>query len=235
MAQDWLPSTDGSDEGAKAARIEARRLASFGLTRDICHQISSASLIEYGRAPARGSANAGGTYAYQGALSEMTAQFEEIDYERKDVNNLPVFLHLKQDTAVILTSGNSATGREWSGVHPTSRYPKGQLTHRLISTNVMPGQVELGGSLSLVTLIAPAGSKSEKTIVELLRRQVWLYVVHFDFSAMEIRSEISLPASKQSGRYVSSWLSRIPISPYLIKSTEIGEDGTEINFPVDPL
>lgn len=235
MAQDWLPPSDGRDEGAEAAGIEARRLAPFGLTRDICHQISSASLIEYRRAPARGSANAAGTYAYQGALSEMTAQFEELEYERKEVNNLPVFLHLKRDMAVILTSGNSATGREWSGVHPTSRYPKGQLTHRLISTNVMPGQAELGGSLSLVTLLGSANSKSEKNIIEVLSRQVWLYVIHFDFSAKEIRNEISLPASKQSGRYVSSWLSRIPISPYLIKTTDIGEDGTEINFPVDPI
>lgn len=235
MAQDWLHPGDGSDDGAEAARIEANLLAPFGITKDICHQISSASLIEYQRAPARGSANAGGTYAYQGALSEMTAQFEEAEYERKDVNNLPVFLHLKGDTAVILTSGNSATGRLWSGVDPTSRYPKGALTHRLISTNVMPGQAELGGSLSLVTLLGPAGSKADTMIAEVLRRQVWLYVIHFDFSAKEIRSEISLPSSRQSGRYVSSWLSRIPISPYPIKTTGIDEGGTEINFPVDPI
>ncbi|GAB3456741.1 hypothetical protein AB1207_04230 [Kineococcus endophyticus] len=214
---------------------ERRRLSPFRLTTEMCHHVCAAALVEYRSAPSRGSANGPGTYAYQGGLSELTDQLEDVGYLRDDVLNLPVFINEDLGRAMLFTSGDELTGTIVQGQAPSTKYPKGGVTHRLIQGNRRPGQDVLGSSVSFEALRPDHERRSEEISQLLEKLQVYVYLMHFDLQTMQIRHEISLPRPRQGDGYVKSWLERNLISAYPIGPEEIRGGETEINFPVDPL
>lgn len=230
------PAGEPDDSAIQRALVD-KRLGAFGVSTDICHQIAGGSLVECRKAPPRGSAGGRGIYAYEGGLSEMTAQFEEVGYRREDVSNLPVFLNAKLGKAVILTSGDAQTGQLASHVSPGTKHRKGTITHQAIRGNQLPGQDVLGEVVSFEALRPDTGkSKVEKFMAGLRKYLVYFYMLHFDFEDSQIRSEFAMPTAYQETKCIASWLHRVIVPPYPIEDDfRPGEPPEEIDFPLPPI
>jgi hypothetical protein len=227
------PGSDQARQEQLRQAHEEARLAHLALTSEICHQINGSALTEYRRAPRRGSAGGPGTYAYQGGLSELTVQFEEVGYERHDVVNLPIMVNDNLDAAVIFTSGNQFTGIYGAGISPRTRYKKGGVTHQAILGNRQPPGQDPFPVLSYEALPTSVDLESKRVVDLLHGLSVYLYLIHFDWLKREIRSEVSLPAARQRSDFVESWYDRIAIPAFVIPEDVVRGDEQEIDFEIE--
>ncbi|MYR74556.1 MULTISPECIES: hypothetical protein [unclassified Streptomyces] len=168
-----------------------------------------------------------GIYAYNGLITSLSRQLEDESWERVNLSGvLPVMLNPRKRVALGVTSGNALTGLRLGGQQPSSRYPKGELTRKLVSKNVSPGQIELLGRSAFLT---------ETTTDQLAGYNLWLMVVYFDPERKQIRHEVSLPERLTAKGYVKDWYDRItPPQPYSVDDEGFDIDGDDPNEGFGP-
>ncbi|GGL98827.1 hypothetical protein GCM10010129_48170 [Streptomyces fumigatiscleroticus] len=214
----------------------AAELAKLGLSEDTLRQALGASNTERSLCSKKHSARiAPGIYAYNGLVTSLSKQLCDEDWERVDLAGvLPIMLNPRTHVALGVTSGNALTGLRQGRQQPSSRYPKGELTRKLVGRNVSPGQIEF---------LERSIFQTEEPREELAGYNLWLMLVYFDQKKKEIRHEISLPERLSAKGYVRDWYVRItPPEFYSVEAGtfEIDDDDPNEGFgppdvvPVEP-
>ncbi|MGW6947615.1 hypothetical protein [Streptomyces xanthophaeus] len=203
-------------------------LTRLGLTDTTLRQALGASNTERSLCSKKHSARiAPGVYAYNGLVTSLSKQLEEEEWERVDVAGvLPIMLNPRTRVALGVTSGNYLTGLRRAGLQPGSRYPKGELTRKLVGRNVSPGQIEL---------LARSAVRPDQPKDALTGYNLWLLLVYFDQEKKEIRHEISLPERLTAKGYVKDWYVRhTPPSFYSVAPEDFEIDGDDPNDGFGP-
>ncbi|MET9614994.1 hypothetical protein [Kitasatospora indigofera] len=161
-----------------------------------------------------------GIYAYNGLVTSLSLQLEQDEqdeWERIDLAGvLPIIRNMRTKVALGVTSGNSLTGLRDGKNQPSSRYPKGELTKRLVDRNTSIGQLQL---------LDRSPFEVAEPVDDLEGFNLWLLLVYFDRKQKEIRYEISLPERLTARGYMREWYHRIiPDDPYKADGYE-NEDG----------
>ncbi|WLW53418.1 hypothetical protein [Streptomyces sp. YU58] len=216
-------------EAAGEPSTYAAELAKLGLRPDPLRQALGASNTERGLCSKKHAAPiAPGIYAYNGLVTSLSKQLEDEDWERVDLAGvLPIMLNPETRVALGVTSGNRLTGIRSGRQQPSSRYPKGELTRKLVGRNVSPGQIEL---------LARSAFQVEEPADALSGYNLWLMLVYFDQQQKEIRHEISLPERLSVKGYVKDWYVRItPPDFYSVAADtfEVDDDPNEGFGPPD--
>ncbi|MET7902745.1 hypothetical protein ABZS86_15225 [Streptomyces sp. NPDC005355] len=203
-------------------------LAKLGLRPDTLRQALGASNTERGLCSKRHSARiAPGIYAYNGLVTSLSKQLEDEEWERVDLAGvLPIMLNGSTRVALGVTSGNRLTGIREGRQQPSSRYPKGELTKKLVGRNVPLGQIEL---------LARSAFQVEEPPDELTGYNLWLMLVYFDQEKKEIRHEVSLPERLSAKGYVKDWYARItPPDFYSVDTDDFEIDSDDPNEGFGP-
>ncbi|MGC4855905.1 hypothetical protein ACLQ24_21555 [Micromonospora sp. DT4] len=175
-----------------------------------------------------GAPTAPGYFAYNGLVASLTGGLRDYGWRRINLNGvLPLLIHDDLEQILGVSSGDPMTGTTGHHRKPRSRYPKGELTRRLLRSNQPPGQG---------TLFEPP--PAEEPPAEFDGFSYWLFLVYFDKTNLEIRAEVSLPESQNAKGYVSHWFDRIPLPPYAVDDLPGDDDPNggfgPIDVPVDP-
>ncbi|MFI9028847.1 hypothetical protein [Streptomyces sp. NPDC053560] len=180
----------------------AAELARLGLRTETLRQALGASNTERSLCSKRHAAPiAPGIYAYNGLVTSLSSQLEEDDWERVNLAGvLPILLNPRTHVALGVTSGNHLTGLREGRQQPSSRYPKGELTRKLVGRNEPQGQIEL---------LKRSAFQVEEPKDELAGYNLWLMLVYFDQVRKEIRHEVSLPERLNVKGYMKDWYARI--------------------------
>ncbi|MFE7611646.1 hypothetical protein [Streptomyces celluloflavus] len=199
----------------------ATELASLGLRSETLRQALGASNTERALCSKKHAARiAPGIYAYNGLVTSLSRQLEDEGWERVDLAGvLPIMLNPDRRIALGVTSGNHLTGLRLGRQQPRSRYPKGELTRKLVGRNVSQGQIEL---------LTRSVFQMDEPKDELAGYNLWLMLVYFDQERKEIRHEVSLPERLNVKGYVKDWYARVtPPDFYSVDSDdfEINDDG----------
>ncbi|WPB92260.1 hypothetical protein [Streptomyces malaysiensis] len=205
------------------------RVANLGLRGDVLRQALGASNTERGLCSKDHAARiAPGIYAYNGLVTSLSRQLDGEDHWRR-VNLagvLPIMLNSRTRVALGVASGSPLTGQRAGRLQPSSRYPKGELTKKLVERNVPLGQIALLGR--------SAFQVAEDTD-ELADYNLWLMLVYFDQKRKEIRHEVSLPERLNAKGYVKDWYDRIlPANPYSVDGDEFGSIDSDPNDGFGP-
>ncbi|WP_030273823.1 hypothetical protein [Micromonospora globosa] len=169
-----------------------------------------------------------GYFAYNGLVASLTGGLRDSGWRRINLNGvLPLLVHDDLREILGVSSGDTMTGTSNVRREPRSRYSKGELTRRLLRSNQPPGQGVLFESPS-----------TEEPPEEFDGYSYWLFMVYFDKTKKEIRSEVSLPESQNAKGYVSRWFHRIQLPPYAVDDLPGDDDPNggfgPIDVPVDP-
>ncbi|MER7891980.1 hypothetical protein ABTX15_19380 [Micromonospora sp. NPDC094482] len=175
-----------------------------------------------------GAPTAPGYFAYNGLVASLTGGLRDFGWRRINLNGvLPLLVHDRLRQILGVSSGDRLTGTSNLGREPKSRYSKGELTRRLLRSNQPPGQG---------VLFEPPST--EEPPEEFDGYAYWLFLVYFDKTTLEIRSEVSLPESQNAKGYVSRWFDRIQLPPYAVDDIPGDDDPNggfgPIDVPVDP-
>jgi hypothetical protein len=214
-----VPSDDGGYE---------RRLREVGLTAAVMLESLGASNQARQACHPDGAPTGPGYFAYNGLVASATGGLRDLNWRRINLNGvLPLLIHDERQLILGFSSGDPITGTRTSHRPPRSRYAKGELTRRLLRSNQAPGQGEL---------FDPPASPEEPP-EDFDGYAYWLFLVYYDKTLLEIRSEVSLPQSQNSKGYVSEWFDRILLPPYAVD--DMGDDDPNggfgpIDVPVDP-
>ncbi|MGW5006650.1 hypothetical protein [Streptomyces parvulus] len=205
------------------------RVAHLGLREEVLRQAIGASNTERKLCSKDHAAKiAPGIYAYNGLVTSLSSQMDGRDEWRR-VNLagvLPVLLNSRTRVALGVASGSPLTGQRDGRSQPSSRYPKGELTKRLVERNVPLGQIAL--------LDRSAFQVVDETD-ELTGYNLWLMLVYFDQKKKEIRHEVSLPERLNAKGYVKDWYDRIlPPIPYSVDGDELGSVDSNPNDGFGP-
>ncbi|MFE1728627.1 hypothetical protein ACFW6X_00465 [Streptomyces bacillaris] len=206
----------------------AADLARLGLREDTLRQAIGASNTERALCSKKHSAPiAPGIYAYNGLVTSLSNQLGEDGWDRVNLAGvLPIMLNSSARVALGVTSGNYLTGLRKGRLQPSSRYPKGELTRKLVGRNVSPGQMEF---------IARSAFMADEPKDELAGYNLWLVLVYFDQDKKEIRYEVSLPERLNARGYVKDWYARItPPEPYSVAADDFEIDGNDPNDGFGP-
>ncbi|PPS75537.1 MULTISPECIES: hypothetical protein [Streptomyces] len=192
-------------------------LAKLGLHPDTLREALGASNTERGLCSKKHSARiAPGIYAYNGLVTSLSKQLDNQGWERVDLAGvLPIMLNPEMRVALGVTSGNRLTGIRAGRQQPSSRYPKGELTRKLVGRNISPGQIEF---------LARSAFQVDEPEDELDGYNLWLMLVYFDQKKKEIRHEISLPERLSVKGYVKDWYVRIAPPDFY----PVGDDAFEV-------
>ncbi|MEV5147617.1 hypothetical protein AB0L14_25275 [Streptomyces sp. NPDC052727] len=205
------------------------RVANLGLRGDVLRQALGASNTERGLCSKDHAATiAPGIYAYNGLVTSLSRQLDgEDDWRRVNLAGvLPIMLNSRTRVALGVASGSPLTGQRSGRLQPSSRYPKGELTKKLVERNVPLGQIALLGR--------SAFQVAEDTD-ELAGYNLWLMLVYFDQKRKEIRHEVSLPERLNAKGYVKDWYDRIlPANPYSVDGDEFGSIDSDPNDGFGP-
>jgi hypothetical protein len=203
-------------------------LGKLGLRSETLRQALGASNTERGLCSKKHSARiAPGIYAYNGLVTSLSKQLEEEEWGRVDLAGvLPIMLNPRTRVALGVTSGNQLTGIRQGRNQPSSRYPKGELTKKLVGRNMSPGQIEL---------LARSAFQVDEPADELTGYNLWLMLVYFDQELKEIRHEVSLPERLSAKGYVKDWYARItPPEFYSVDSDDFEIDDEDPNEGFGP-
>ncbi|MFD9935423.1 hypothetical protein ACFWZ6_20045 [Streptomyces massasporeus] len=216
-------------EAAGKVSTYAGELAKLGLPPNVLREALGASNTERRLCSKKHSARiAPGIYAYNGLVTSLSKQLDGEGWERVDLAGvLPIMLNPKTRVALGVTSGNRLTGIRADRLQPSSRYPKGELTRRLVGRNVSPGQIPF---------LARSAFQAEEPKDELAGYNLWLMLVYFDQKQKEIRHEISLPEKLSAKGHVKDWYVRITPPEFYSVGTEafeVEEDPNEGFGPPD--
>ncbi|MGP3949868.1 hypothetical protein [Streptomyces sp. 7N604] len=210
------------------SRYEAE-LSRLGLRSETIKQGLGASNTERSLCSKKHAARiAPGIYAYNGLVTSLSKQLTDEGWDRVDLAGvLPIMLNPSTRVALGVTSGNAMTGIRSGRQQPSSRYPKGELTRKLVGRNVSPGQIEL--------LERSAFQVDELPTDELAGYNIWLLLVYFDQQQQEIRHEVSLPERLNVKGYVKDWYARItPQEFYSVGGGEFEINGDDPNDGFGP-
>ncbi|WP_405583825.1 hypothetical protein [Streptomyces sp. NBC_01190] len=211
------------------AREYEARLVGLGLEGGTLRQALGASNTERSLCSKEHAAKiAPGIYAYNGLVTSLSRQMDGVnDWRRIDLAGvLPIMLNDRTRVALGVTSGNQMTGRRSGKLQPSSRYPKGELTKKLVGRNDPLGQI---------ALLERSAFQVEEEPDELAGYNLWLMLVYFDQELKEIRHEVSLPERLNAKGYVKDWYDRIlPMEPYSVDGEEFGGSGNDPNDGFGP-
>jgi hypothetical protein len=121
-----------------------------------------------------------------------------IKVERRNPQNLPVWIHVESGHGLVVSSGDSYTGLS-VGISPRTRNPKGARFLQSVSPS---------GQASFFRVVAEGGD-----IVDL--DDMWVLLYHETDGV--VSAELSSPMGVESGRIVS-WTTRILMPPYDIST-----------------
>jgi hypothetical protein len=204
------------------------RLSRMALRASVLQEALGASNLARKASPADSAPTAPGYFAYNGLVASTTGGLREFDWRRVNLNGvLPLLVNDDHGLVLGFSSGDPLTGTTMAHRSPRSRYAKGELTRRLLRGNQAPGQGELFDASAAV----------EEPPEEFDGYSYWLFLVYYDKTLLEIRSEVSLPKSQNSKGFVSDWYDRILLPPYAVD--DMGDDDPNggfgpIDVPVDP-
>lgn len=162
----------------------------------------------------------GSFYVYSKGTGHFREQMASHGWERRSVKNLALTVRGDNAVAIMLSSGDPATGRR--DAVPRTRNPKGLAMAEVIESNQLPLFGEPAASAQ------PASSFA-----------TWLYMHFFDISEREIRRELSLPDAMEGGQ-ITSWRSRIilPSLPFSMSVSnddpDFPDDDPDVNVDVQP-
>lgn len=203
-------------------------LAQLGLRGETLRQAIGASNTERALCSKKhGAPIAPGIYAYNGLVTSLSSQLGDEGWDRVNLAGvLPILLNPSTRVALGVTSGNYLTGLRKGRLQPRSRYPKGELTRKLVARNVSPDQIEF---------LARSAFKADEPKDELAGYNLWLVLVYFDQDKKEIRYEVSLPERLTAKGYVKDWYSRMtPPEAYSVAADDFEISGEDPNDGFGP-
>lgn len=196
----------------------------FGMEPEAIRSAISNGNVERKRAMTRHHApTAQGFYGWNGVLSKLSENAEELGWMRRNHMCLPVLLHPQKKTLLFVCSGDEYTGRAGFNIMPRSRNPKGSLVRALTEQNKRLNQTE---SLPL-EIQEP---ENAAILAELGNYTSYVLLVHFSKRDCEIRYEISQADSMNSQGYLSPNGVRLIAPPYGLEADEFDDEDPNDGF-----
>ena len=144
-------------------------------------------------------------------------------WKASDKDNLSLTVHPSKMCAIAVVSGNERTGI--SDKTPATRYSRGRATREVVSSN--------RPSFSMLS-----ADWAEQEAASTM--QTWFLLHYWDYTASEIRMELSLPAAMTADGFVVQWKERIllgavgdgPVVARSVPDDSIDPNADAIDIPV---
>jgi len=138
--------------------------------------------------------------------------------------NFETTVHPDGTHAVAVTAGNRDTGS--TGMNPSTKRDRGPATRDAVEANQQFSLFELLGEDSALRVLRPLPAP---------RRHTWLLLHFIDWSADEVRFELSLPLEMSAEGYVHEWQERVIFEAFKFTRDPLQDDGPDepgIDFDV---
>ena len=200
------------------------KLSDLGVPLELLIEAAQQGFAERLNATPFDPVTAAGTDAWRYPVRVLRAGLEEIGWRIDNPRNLPIVISDERGVNITVSSGDDFTGFDGAR-KPRSKNPKGVLIEEAITRNIFQGEL-------FPEQVPIAVRKFDRT----LKYPTWIFLLHI--TENEIRAELSLPNSMDSGDYVDGWAERILISVPLPGSEFLSDtdfdEGPEIRPIVTP-
>lgn len=136
--------------------------------------------------------NFGGMTMWAETVRSLREQLIRAGWRRDDAGNFSTVVNKDGALGIAVASGNADTGQ--ADGHPTTRYPKGPVTHQAVERNAYLPFAHLPKDLGATAV-----------------PQIWL-LLH-NRTAGELRSELSFPVAIDKSGFVAAWGTRLILPP----------------------
>jgi len=191
------------------------RLDELGVTEEILRQAVQRGTAAFNSCTANHPRQSAGFYAWAETVSALRELLNPLNWRREDDNNLPFVVNGSGTIALIVATGDEATGRPEE--LPCTNSSKGPRTADAVAIN--QAQYELFPDIRLQ-------SEDLERINGRMGRMTWLLLMHRDPQVDEVRCELSRPINMTVEGRVSGWAERIILSsmPFLGSGADIVPD-----------
>jgi hypothetical protein len=179
------------------------RVQELGLIPEILRHAVEAGIAGFNACTSHHPRTYAGLRGWAEAVKDLRDSLTPIPYEwhPEEPRNLPFVVNKNQSVAIMVATGDSATGRE-SG-SPCTNSSKGPVTKSAIECNAV--QFEL--------FPEPHLTPEELEKHRKMGRMTFLLLMYRDSAIQEVRCELSRPAAMDENDRVTGWIERIILKP----------------------
>lgn len=168
------------------------RLASLGLTREICLEAVRRGVIGFASCTPNHPVSYPGTNCWAEAFCGLADQLTVSLWRVRSEINQPLLLNPSETIALTVATGDEKTGKV--GVDPKTRASKGPRTIEAVSMNGW---------------LFPEMETDVMNRVQRRTRNTWFLLIYRDMIGEQVFSELSLPISLDSKSRIDGWSERI--------------------------
>jgi hypothetical protein len=187
----------------KAIRTEPfevrARLDDLGLTEEILQQAVQRGTAAFNSCTENHPRQSPGFYRWSDTVSALRELLIPLNWRPEDDNNLPFVVNESGTIALIVATGDEATGRP--DIDPCTSSTKGPRTANAVAMNNAQQQ------------LFPYERIQPEDLEKVNGRMTWLLLMHSDARAEEVRCELSRPLNMSAEGRVGGWVERIILSP----------------------
>lgn len=193
----------------------SERLAELDLSVALLHDVGRNWLLAFKNCSPNHPKTFPGFYAWGEAVCALRDRLVPQDWERSDGRNYPLTVHPNGSHCIAIATGDEGTGDP--NKTPSNRVPKGPRTADVVAVNSGQADLFLDDPILVFASVIEQAAKERTTFI---------FLIHLDFIARELRMELSIPVSIVEGR-IDSWQERILLPPLPL-------DGDRLNFEPEP-
>lgn len=175
--------------------IEVRaKLEELGIPKSILVRAGQLGFAERANANKFDPVTAAGTDAWRYPVRIVREELVQLGWRLDDPKSLPLVISDEKKINLTVSSGD-----KWTGVFgqmPKTKNPKGSLLEAAIERNIRQAP-----------LFPEDQPENIKKFVQTMEYPTWVYLLYITND--EIRAELSLPRSMDSGDHIDDWLDRI--------------------------
>jgi len=176
-------------------------LQDLGLDDEVLQQVAQRALASRNTATENHPPNAAGLFGWMEGVAAMREVLIPPPYKwhRENINNLSLTVNDDNTIAIIVATGDEATGR--IDMEPCTNSKKGPNTRSAVERNLFQWK------------LFPDDIKPEDLVKASSGRTTWLFLMHYDVANEQMRLELSQPVEMTETDHVKGWAVRIILSP----------------------
>jgi hypothetical protein len=179
------------------------RLEELGVSADILRHAVEAGTAAFNSCTPHHPRTHAGQRAWGEAIRDLRDSLTAFPHawHPEEPRNLPFIVNKNQSVAIMVATGDAATGKEHDA--PCTNSGKGPVTKSAIERNAIQY-----GLFTDAHLMPQELEKHQR-----MGRMTFLLLMYRDLSAQEVRCELSRPRSMDESGRVTGWIERIVLKP----------------------
>jgi hypothetical protein len=179
------------------------RLAELGVPENILRHAAEAAITGYNACTPHHPRPYAGLRFWAEAIKDLRDSLVALPFEwrTEDDDNLPFVVNKAGSVAIMVATGDAATGKE--NEEPCTNSSKGPRTKEAVDRN------EFQFSLFPNAHLMPEELEKHKK----MGRMTFLLLMHRDVQSKEVRCELSRPKAMDETAHVNGWIERIILKP----------------------